>query len=404
MYGVAAPTVVCWELTGDLDVTGLVSSLRTTLLRYDAVRTTFPGLRPDVCAVAEPGEIGEFVEVLDLGAGESPVEVVRERLIRPFDLEHGPLVRCVVVRAEKSRWLLGFAADHTVWDAVSLSVFIRDFAVVYEKKRPAEAISYTALSREQRRLMTGEWGQRCEAFWTSRFDFGGGYPPPSPLPHSEAGGSDVDRSDVVVRRELDEASMAGLRALCGRHRAAGFAVITTLLLQAAGELGAVEHPGLVTDVHGRMLPGSVGAVGLFSHGVPVQLDLSEHLTLGDRVRAVRDEVLELLDHAVPLRSFAGRWRSQTGVPSNPTMMYFAVDDDAGFAGLLRLSGVTVRRFPLYDSDDAHPGRASTMLALQASISGRAPEIKAQFDALLFPVCSVEKLLDAAVVQLGEAAS
>jgi hypothetical protein len=71
-------------------------------------------------------------------------------------------------------------------------------------------------------------------------------------------------------------------------------VLAAIVLGVVGELSGCAQVGFVTDMHGRVVPGSANAIGLFSHGVPVHLDVGEHRALPERIRKIRSEVLDVL--------------------------------------------------------------------------------------------------------------
>ncbi|MBP2471445.1 hypothetical protein JOF53_000317 [Crossiella equi] len=396
-YGPAAPTTVCWRVRGALDPVALERALHDALARHDALRTYFPGLHPTRCTVLDPDRLGRVLHVLP-GTGADPVAQVRAALTPVFDLTTGPLVRAVLLPEAPGSWLFGIAADHAVWDMLSLPTFTRDLAACYAGTAdglPAP-VSYADLAARQRERFEGEWGRRCERFWFERFDRVGGYPAECPLP--ARGTAPSGHSDTVLTRALDGAALTGL---CRAHRSSPFGVLAALVLDTALRRTGARAAGLVTDVHGRVLPGSAAAVGLFAHGAPVTLAREPGATLGESVAAVRADVLDTLDHAVPLRGLTESWRARTGNAPASTSLYFSADEDRRIGGLV-LPGADVAHVPLYEGGVAQPGRAGTMLALHAATEGPAPVLEAQFAPEVFAAPDVADLLDTVVAALASA--
>jgi hypothetical protein len=171
-----------------------------------------------------------------------------------------------------------------------------------------------------------------------------------------------------------------------------------------GELSGCAQVGFVTDMHGRVAPGSANAIGLFSHGVPVHLDIGAHRTLPERIHKIRNEVLDVLDFGLPLRQFSAEQRDQRGVrDTGATMLYFAVDEDSRFTQWA-LPGVTATRVPLYGAGTTQPGRSSEMLAIHVAAEGKEAEIQAQFDSSIFPSRDVHALVEGVVRALASHAA
>ncbi|MFS1300199.1 condensation domain-containing protein [Streptosporangium longisporum] len=75
----------------------------------------------------------------DAGAtlGEETWErAVREEILRPFDLDTGPLARFTLFRTGPRRHLLVFVAHHLVFDGGSKDVLVRDLAAFYNGETP----------------------------------------------------------------------------------------------------------------------------------------------------------------------------------------------------------------------------------------------------------------------------
>ncbi|MGV9777600.1 condensation domain-containing protein [Streptosporangium sp. NPDC003464] len=70
-------------------------------------------------------------------AGGTGVDAaVREEILRPFDLERGPLARFTLFETGPGRHLLVFVAHHLVFDGQSKDILVRDLAAFYNGERP----------------------------------------------------------------------------------------------------------------------------------------------------------------------------------------------------------------------------------------------------------------------------
>src|SRR4029079_3520664 len=58
--------------------------------------------------------------------------LIREEALRPFDLEHGPLVRAMLLKQAEQNHVLLLTMHHIISDGWSLEVLTRELAALYE--------------------------------------------------------------------------------------------------------------------------------------------------------------------------------------------------------------------------------------------------------------------------------
>nr|ADZ45337.1 amino acid adenylation domain-containing protein [Streptomyces sp. NRRL 30471] len=400
-YGPASPTAACWLLRG-VHQEALVEALGVLVRRHDALRMSFPGTDPTHAWVTPPDARISLTErrVADKTEDEEIRTFLRDQLGKPFAPGEAPLHRFVLVRQGLDKLFFGMAVDHMVWDGLSLRRFVEDLRRVYSRG-PAALSSrppkYADFSNAQRRELEGVWGRERRAFWEGKFDRWGGYPPACGLTDAELA-ADPGRSDAsaTAERELGSDNWSRIRAYAATNRATVFAVVAAQLLTAQAELSGHSRTGLVTETHGRVLPRTAGALGLFSHGVPVLLDVDAAPPSG-RLVQVGDAIMDAVEMGLPLRPFCARWRAERAVPDVATpFLYFGMEDAGQFAGLW-LPRVSVAPFSLYPDEATRPGRSSDMLAVHLIVNqgtkSPAPFLHAQFDRAVFPEIKVRALLD-----------
>ncbi|GAA2853775.1 hypothetical protein GCM10010517_11660 [Streptosporangium fragile] len=85
------------------------------------------------------------------GAGSGLPGAVREEVLRPFDLEKGPLARFTLFETGPGRHLLVFVAHHLIFDGHSKDVLVRDLAAFYngEPPPPLPAIDHGRAERDR---------------------------------------------------------------------------------------------------------------------------------------------------------------------------------------------------------------------------------------------------------------
>ncbi|ADU21404.1 condensation domain-containing protein [Ruminococcus albus] len=115
----------CMEINGKLDVKRFVDAFERIAQIHESFRTTFHQVEGSVLQKIE--DSAHFkVELLD-----DPELDVRT-LIRPFDLEHGPLMRVVLIRRGQDRYTAFLDIHHIIGDGTSMGIMLRDFLDLYQ--------------------------------------------------------------------------------------------------------------------------------------------------------------------------------------------------------------------------------------------------------------------------------
>ncbi|MEV7080280.1 amino acid adenylation domain-containing protein [Streptomyces sp. NPDC093516] len=158
---------VAFETSGDLDPDAFRRAVHATVLRHDALRTSFhetpggPRARVHHAGGDVLADTTAVVDLRDLTAAEArsrAEEVLAEHHRRPFDLGSAPLLRAVVVALPGRTWLLGLTAHHIVVDDWSIRLVLDEIAEHYRAladdgrlpRRPLSGAAFRAFVAESR--------------------------------------------------------------------------------------------------------------------------------------------------------------------------------------------------------------------------------------------------------------
>ncbi len=124
-------------LNGPLNVEALEKAFSEMVQRHEVLRTVF-ATRDDqpvqVILDEMPLDL-ENIDLRDLAESEREAEafrIARDQAQQPFDLSTGPLFRVGLVRMAQEKHLVLLTMHHVVSDAWSLTIFIREIALLYE--------------------------------------------------------------------------------------------------------------------------------------------------------------------------------------------------------------------------------------------------------------------------------
>jgi amino acid adenylation domain-containing protein len=284
-----------------LDEEAVRRSLEILVDRHAALRTTFRLQGSD--PVQRIGETALALRCED--ASSWTEDEVRKHLVaeadRPFDLEHGPLLRVNLLRLASGEHVLLLALHHIVADLRSLAILYAEFGMVYaacaagaEPVLPALPIEYTDFVYWQRDSLSGPEGLRLLHYWTDRL---AGPLPVLNLPADRPRPAVQTFSGACIQAPIEPVAAERLRILC-RDRGATLycgllAAFFALLYRFTG------HEDLVvgSPTEGRDQPCLAGVVGYFVNPVPVRVRVSDSDPFEVLLDRVQRAVIPALRHA-----------------------------------------------------------------------------------------------------------
>jgi amino acid adenylation domain-containing protein len=293
------------RLEGKLRVDLLERALAEMVRRHEVLRTTFTLLEEEpVQIIGEPvaGTLPLF-DLSHLPASERHAEAKRRaeaEAARPFDLEHGPLLRVQLLCLSPEEHVLLMTMHHIVSDGWSIGVIVREMAALYgaygrgEESPLAELpIHYADYAHWQRAWFQGEVLSGQLAYWLAEL---AGAPTVIDLP------IDKPRPPVETYRGAYQAVdfsaelSAQLRELSRRH---GVTLFMTLL--AAYDLLLCRYAGqeqvlVGTPIANRKHLETEGLIGCFVNTLVMRGDVRGNPSFRELLQRVREMALGAYAH------------------------------------------------------------------------------------------------------------
>ncbi|HTJ70945.1 MAG TPA: amino acid adenylation domain-containing protein [Actinospica sp.] len=344
-----------YAVDGPFDAAIFERCVRILTERHEALRTTF--------RVVD----GEFVQVIR-GSAPSGLRVERGVPIadvddlltteasRPFDLEHGPLLRVLIIEVEDGTHRILLATHHLVADGWSLNLIVRELSACYAAlladREPADLLSEPALQyadyavwqREQ--TAAGAYAGQV-AYWREALKDA---PPvltlpadlPRPQVRSAAGAHHLFEIPDTTTAALDRLA----REVGVTPTMAWFAASAVFLGRLAGQSEVVVG----TPVAGRDRADLQDVVGMFVNTLALRVDLGEgqaSVSFRDLLSRTRDAFLGAQDNQdVPFDLVVEALAPERGLDQDPVYQVVCSLEDAD--GLpLALDGADVRRLELF---------------------------------------------------------
>ena len=375
--GPSARLQALFTLAGRVDVAALEDALTHTVARHEILRTTFarqPGIRVPLQVVHERlRPLWHVVDVRSQGEPERAAALAaarRAQLTERFDLEHGPLVRAVLVTEAEDRHTLILTLSSLCADACSIPVLAVELVnKLGGEASPAEdPLQYADFAAWQRELVGSEdeAARSAGVFWT-RFE--GAVSPALPF----AKRSSAPFVPEEVEFELDAATATALSAQSARCGATAATFVQAawhaLIGRSSGEedvvLGFVSSERRHADLE--------GAIGAFARALPIRTRVADAVTFAELAAELErscDEVAAWHDYA------------PQGQDGAATIGFACPESYHGRAGELALSIERV-------ATTGGPFR----LWLVCDEGARGPRLRLCFDPACFEREFVERLAD-----------
>ncbi|HZF10732.1 MAG TPA: condensation domain-containing protein, partial [Thermoanaerobaculia bacterium] len=305
-YNMAFPL----RLRGGLDVARLAAAWGEVVRRHEALRTTFravDGVPVQVVAPPRPGPFPLFLA--DLSGLPEPARereaerLVARQLLRPFDLERGPLVRGAVLRLGEGEQVLFGDLHHIIADGWSISVFCRELSALYgagaEAPRdtpsplPALPIQLADFAVWQRERLTGAVLAEQLGYWRRRL---AGVPPVLELPTDRLRPAVQTHRGGFAGHTLPPDLADRLRQLARREGASLFMPLLAGFALLLGRLAGQTDVVVGSPSAGRDRVELEGLIGLFLNTLVLRADLAGDPSFRQLLDRVKDDVLGAYQH------------------------------------------------------------------------------------------------------------
>jgi amino acid adenylation domain-containing protein/FkbM family methyltransferase len=297
---------VALRMRGRLDAGALSWAIAEVARRHEVLRTTFRmGADGEpVQVIGEPAPVPlAVVDLSGVGAAEREAEVerrMREEAARPFDLAHGPVLRCTLLRLGAEEAVGLFTLHHIVSDEWSAGLLVGEISALYaarvrgeDARLPDLPVQYADYAAWQRERLQGEVLERQLGYWRERL---AGAPAvidlptdrPRPAVASERGGA----WSFAVSPRL----AAALREVGRREGATLFMTLLAAWQALLARYGAGEDVVVGTPVAGRTRLETEGLIGFFVNMLVIRTGVERDATFREVLGRVRENVLGAQAH------------------------------------------------------------------------------------------------------------
>jgi amino acid adenylation domain-containing protein/FkbH-like protein len=303
------------RVSGPLDLDVLRRAFDELVRRHEVLRTSFSWNGVELRRVIAPASAG-LLQVEDVSAAPEAERVERARalladkMLRPFDLAVGPLVRAVAVRISPRDHAVGLVVHHIISDGWSTQLTMGELFQLYgafEGRNPMPAeprIQYADFAVWQRSWLSGAIWDEQARYWQQRLD---GAPRSLAFRRPKADGTTKndggERSDLFPPHVLAKVTQMARSSGCTVY----MVLMASFCLQLREECDGQDDLVIGIPVALRHTTELEGVIGYFLNHLPVRVRLTAELTVRDLFARVREAMVGALAHRdLPLMSIFPR--------------------------------------------------------------------------------------------------
>ncbi len=397
-------TALGLRLTGDLDAEALRGALGDLVGRHESLRTTFGfvggrGVQVVHPALAPGWSLVDLTGVPEELREERLRDTVRDEVARPYDLEHGPLLRALLVRLAAGEHVLVLGMHHIVTDGWSIGVVASELGELYAARvqgrtadLPELALQYADFAAWQRGRLSDRGLLEHEVDWWRR-RLAGVAPlelptdRPRPAIRTSAGenhGFDLP-ADVVER----------LRTVAARHGATLFMALTAAVKAVFARYTGQEDIAVGTVSSGRSRAELEPLVGFLANTLVLRSHVDQQRSFADLLQQVKETTLEAFAHEeVPFERVVEAVQPERDASRTPLIQAMVVLQNAPVAPP-RFPGIEAQDVPVrreaapfdltvefFETDDGVAARVgySTALFDEATVARFGDHLTVLLDA------------------------
>ncbi|MGO2452252.1 amino acid adenylation domain-containing protein [Pseudomonas taetrolens] len=288
------------RLHGPLQVAALQRSFDALLERHHSLRSVFietdGQIRQQRCAgEGSPAvqltrhDLRDRPEVERLGVA---MQLLEQDIARPFDLQHGPLLRVNLIQLDEGDHVLLLTLHHIVADGWSMGVLVDEFSQLYAAhvqgtaiELPALPIQYADYALWQRRWMQAGEQERQLDWWREQLS---GEQPVLELPGDRARPAQASQRGARLDFALDPLLAQGLMALARERGVTPFMLLLASFQVLLHRYSGQKDLRIGVPVANRSRAETRGLIGFFVNTQVLRAELHGHLSFAQLLTQTRD--------------------------------------------------------------------------------------------------------------------
>jgi hypothetical protein len=295
------------RITGHVDLTILQGALDDVAARHELLRTlVIRDADPPYQMVLPPCRVPLEVRDLPPDAGTSRDMIAQELIVEAeagtISAREVPLLRAQLCRFDDRDSVLFLTAHHSVSDAWSTIVILRDLSAFYAARSsgiPAklpEVRQYREYSEWQKASASSSAHDGAPAYWQDKLHGAREFVLPNDHGHPES----YSRPYSLHVHDIDADVITGASALATATRSTLFTVLLSAFYVLACKITGETDPAIRAFTAGRNEEQFHDTMGLFLNVVPFRTSLDDCTSFRDIVLAAKETFIDAIAHELPV--------------------------------------------------------------------------------------------------------
>ncbi|WP_176543125.1 non-ribosomal peptide synthetase [Bacillus thuringiensis] len=283
------PNVISIE--GRVDKNRLEAAFNKIVERYDIFRTSFD--------IIDNNIIQEIQESIEFNIGyvecsEKEIDTIIKHFIKPFDLKKPPLLRAMLLKIKKDRYILMFDVHHAIFDGLSKEIFLEELFKLYDGQELIPVrLQYKDYIYWFKNYMNSSKIKAKESYWLEQYK---GDIPVLNMP------IDYERSNLrnfegsAIEFHIDEDILNEVKRVAQETQTTVFMVMFSIYYILLSKYTGQEDIIIGTVCLGRIHPDSYDMLGLFINTLPIRCKPERRKPFNEFLKEVKTSVLLAQDN------------------------------------------------------------------------------------------------------------
>ena len=289
---------VLLELVGQLDREKLEALFRSLLHRHETLRTSF-FISGDTPVQRVHSQVEFAIEAPVTRLSDTPLTATEisqliRTFVRPFYLDHAPLLRVSLEELEGDRHLLMIDWHHIITDGLSLEIMVREFMALYnDVSLPPLVLQYKDYVLWQQALVQSEIWHQQKSYWLHLF---AGEIPQLNLPVDEIRLPVLEFAGHTIFFTIAAPETTALKEWATQHGATLYMVLLLLYYILLAKISGQDEIVVGTVTAGRRHVDLTPMIGMFVNTLALKNTVPAEKTLSQFLSQIKTTTLEAFEN------------------------------------------------------------------------------------------------------------
>ncbi|MEH1822381.1 MAG: amino acid adenylation domain-containing protein [Nostoc sp.] len=294
-----------FHLQGLLNITALEDSFNEIIQRHEALRTTFVAVENKPVQVISPSlkltlPVVNLQELPEQERETQVLQLVKNEVQQPFNLEQGSLLRSFLVRLGENEYVLLLSVHHIAFDGWSEGILWRELTALYtafstgkSSPLPNLPIQYADFAVWQRQWLQGQVIDTQLDYWKQQLV---GAPPLLELPTDRVRPAIQTNRGAIKRFRLDDHLTQKLKSLSEKSGATLFMTLLTGFVILLSRYSNQQDILVGSPIANRNRSEIESLIGFFVNILVLRTDVSGNPSFWELLQRVRQVATEAYSH------------------------------------------------------------------------------------------------------------